>query len=516
MADAPDLGSADRRANWVALRTLRQRPTVVGRTEQGDTIYEIRSVHLLLANGAAHFSQLVHCSKCGRAVPGRAVLAPSDLDRTPNPMFCSRCSARTTATPPAVVSPAAGVPEVAEPAEPAEEPPAENGRLAVLEGQLVTVMAQLRAMAAAQRGRDDVSEAVAEARAELRRLAAAQDEINQKVVELAENDAGVLARADADRRRLHASLGEELAVVRADLEARGRPSEEQEQLAVALEETSARVRELGRALAETNQYVRELAAQGGQPTTGDLEATVRRLLADARAEAVPGVDAESQRLAATRAEDLALLRAQLDAQEKRSDERTARQAALEERFGAFVDETSAHLRDVRAVQGAIEEAVRTAAGADQAAMEQLGEALSEGRGELRAEVAALARRLDEQSAVLAAELEAHRRAAGAEAQDVAQETLGVLAEPLRALTGAHQALEQRLAALTAWANATAARQDAVEQKLHDVLDELRRLVEGEQARKAALRKRAAERSGSGPLDSLEEQLRAAAERLAQH
>lgn len=329
MADTSDLGSADRRANWVALRTLRQRPAVVGRTEQGDTVYEVRSVRLLLVGGVNHFSQLVHCSKCGRAVPGAPVLAPADLERAPNPMFCARCSASTAPSPPPMRQPVAEpapapAPEIVE-LIPAEAP--EDGRLAVVEAQLAVALAQLGAMAAAQ--------------------------------------------------------------------------------------------------AETNRQVLELAER------------VERLATD---EAPLG-------------EDLALLRAEVEAQDKRSAESAAQLAALEERLAAVVRETSA-------------------------------------------------------------QLEAHRREAANELQEVAQDTMGALAEPLRALAGAHEDTDKRLASLAAWAGAAAARQDAVEQKVDDAVAELRGLVEAQQAKPVALRKRPGDQGGL--LDALEQQLQAAAERLAEH
>lgn len=317
MADVPGLGSADRRADWVALRTLRQRAAVVGRTEEGETVYEIRSVRLVLGAGANYFSQLVRCSKCGRAVPGPPVLTPADLDHAPNPVFCSRCSAGTSTPPP----PVRGVvdqpaPALAEVDEPVAAPEPEDGRLAAVETQLAVALAQLRAMAAAA------------------------------------------AEAEADRERLRAAV-----------------------------------------------------------------------------------------------------------------------AALEARLAAAVQETS-------------------------------------GRGELRAEVAGLARRIDDQAAALTAQLETHRQEGANELHEVAQDTMGALAEPLRALTSAHEETDRRLASLAAWAAASAARQDAVEQKVNDALAELRALVEAERAKQAALRKRSGEKSGL--LDALDHQLRAAAERLAQH
>jgi hypothetical protein len=86
-----------KRANWVALRTLRQVPKVVGETPAGDPIVEIRSVRLVLRGDASHFNRIAACSKCGREVPGAAVLSPADLDHVPNAVICKDCVKKATA-----------------------------------------------------------------------------------------------------------------------------------------------------------------------------------------------------------------------------------------------------------------------------------------------------------------------------------------------------------------------------------------------------------------------------------
>lgn len=75
----------------MALRTLRLRPTPAGATEHGEPVFEIRSVRLVLREGAGHFKRLVACSKCGREIVGPPPLAPDDLERTPSPVICERC-----------------------------------------------------------------------------------------------------------------------------------------------------------------------------------------------------------------------------------------------------------------------------------------------------------------------------------------------------------------------------------------------------------------------------------------
>jgi hypothetical protein len=82
------------------LRTLRQIPRVVGQTDAGETIYEARSARLVLRGDAAHFNRLVRCSKCGREVPGRAVLSSADLDQPAQAVMCNDCvEAATLASP---------------------------------------------------------------------------------------------------------------------------------------------------------------------------------------------------------------------------------------------------------------------------------------------------------------------------------------------------------------------------------------------------------------------------------
>ncbi|MDQ3643267.1 MAG: hypothetical protein M3450_17830, partial [Actinomycetota bacterium] len=83
--------SAHNRASWVALRTLRQVPKVVGQTTTGEPVFEIRSVRLVLPDDAAHFSRLLACTQCGRDIPGPRVLTPGDLDQPPNTVLCPNC-----------------------------------------------------------------------------------------------------------------------------------------------------------------------------------------------------------------------------------------------------------------------------------------------------------------------------------------------------------------------------------------------------------------------------------------
>ena len=81
------------RANWVGLRTLRQFPTVVGKTQPGDPIVEVQKVRMVLPAGASHFRRLVRCTSCEREVAGLPVLSAADLNHAPGPFVCTDCVA---------------------------------------------------------------------------------------------------------------------------------------------------------------------------------------------------------------------------------------------------------------------------------------------------------------------------------------------------------------------------------------------------------------------------------------
>lgn len=48
-------------------------------------------MRLVLRTGATHFNLLVACQKCGREVPGRAMLHPGDLDHPSQALICKEC-----------------------------------------------------------------------------------------------------------------------------------------------------------------------------------------------------------------------------------------------------------------------------------------------------------------------------------------------------------------------------------------------------------------------------------------
>jgi hypothetical protein len=205
--------SLQRRANWVGLRTLRQRPKLVGATRDGEPVFEIRSARLVLRGLSPHFNRLAACSRCGRDVPGAPVLTVADLERPLRPMICSDCVRgtgvstvwdATTARPPAGEAPAAEAPaaEAAEapvPAVPAAAvgPGPDDGRLETFERHLRAVTDRVNALGQALWAqRDDV---------EARRLA--EEAARAEAARLGEQVAavaGVGDRVDGQRAELAA------------------------------------------------------------------------------------------------------------------------------------------------------------------------------------------------------------------------------------------------------------------------------------------------------------------------
>lgn len=184
--DDDDRASADRRAHWVALRTLHQRPTVVGRTDDGATVYEVRSVRLVLGPSSGHFSRLLPCARCGRDAVGSAVSSTTDLDRVPNSVFCRRCARSGGPAAPARAGPGPAGPAL-------EEAGAETLRLAQPDP-------------APARAQDEGDERLVELAAQVGALAAGLDELRAEVAE-----------SDARARSEVAAMAELMAAQRAEL-----------------------------------------------------------------------------------------------------------------------------------------------------------------------------------------------------------------------------------------------------------------------------------------------------------
>lgn len=151
-----------RRANWVGLRTLRTRPKVVGALADGEPVYEVRSVRLLLRGQTPHFNRLVACERCGRDQAGAPVLSALDLDTPPRPMICTDCVRKAgvssvwepdVARAPAE-RPAPTAPEPKEPVPPTPAPVAvesgEGSRIDSLERGMADGLARIRAELAAE------------------------------------------------------------------------------------------------------------------------------------------------------------------------------------------------------------------------------------------------------------------------------------------------------------------------------------------------------------------------------
>ena len=158
MAESSDQTALQRRATWVGLRTLRQRPKMVGETRNGDPVFEVRSVRLVLREDAGHFSRLAECSKCGREVPGAPVMSPADLDRPPHSVICKDCVRASVAASPLQPERRPVTPKA--PKAPATEPenrpsesiePADDARFAAMELQLQEAMSRLAELADVQR-----------------------------------------------------------------------------------------------------------------------------------------------------------------------------------------------------------------------------------------------------------------------------------------------------------------------------------------------------------------------------
>ncbi len=201
MAELSDEASPHRRATWVALRTLHQRPTVIGRTADGETVFKVRSVRLVLRGDSPHFNRLAECSKCGRDVPGAPVLGPADLDQPSHPVICKSC-VRSAPMPSWKPAPAPAD-AVSHPVEVVAAEPGDDSRLKAVEAQLREVVTQLVAMADVQRSQgaaaDATSAALTEVRAEVHALRA--------LAEAGASRVHVLERKQASLQRLNRLLG---------------------------------------------------------------------------------------------------------------------------------------------------------------------------------------------------------------------------------------------------------------------------------------------------------------------
>jgi hypothetical protein len=283
MAESPnDASSRQRRANWVGLRTLRQRPKAVGETADGETVYEVRSVRLMLDGSGAHFVRVATCSRCGQELAGNPVLTPLDLDRPVRPVICTDCIRQAGVS---TVWDAEGVEPV--PLPPPAPPPADwvvddkqVARVDAMERHLRAVTDRINELGRVARAQQ--SEAKARAEQEEAAAAALREEV--AALRAALDDA---RRQQAEREEAAAAaLRQELASVRAALDEVRAQSAGQEpgaggqadvaRLLQQLETQSAELARLAAAVADSRTIV-EASAGATRELARSHDALDRRL-----------------------------------------------------------------------------------------------------------------------------------------------------------------------------------------------------------------------------------------------
>lgn len=302
----------DRRASWVALRTLRQRPTVVGRTEAGETVYEIRSLRVILPAGAAHFHRLASCARCGRELTGPALVTAADLDHPANPMFCNQCAraprpqasrAQVRAQPPVAETAASQTDDVVPPPEPPA--PAPDERLHVLETRLGEMTVRLAGLAAIEErvhlASQHIEEVAQDQRRELGTLAASLDGVRAHGQRLAEWNQQLAHAHDELGERISGLAEQVVTQPSGQLEARVAAiiDAERDRSQAALADGLAR---LDHRMDELSERISGLAAQAVTPSPGQVEATVAAI-----------ADAERERAQAALADGLASLEHRIEA-----------------------------------------------------------------------------------------------------------------------------------------------------------------------------------------------------------
>lgn len=201
MPEPSNQTSPQRRANWVGLRTLRQRPKPVGVTADGEAVYEIRSARLVLRGLSPHFDRLAPCARCGKELPAAPVLTVADLDRPLRPVICTDCVKGT------------GVSTVWEP--PAASRPAEvGGEVAEVAEVEVVAVVEVAAPAAAEGERRDGRLDVFE-----RHLRAVTERVNElgKTLRALGQEGDERRRGDEAARSALAGVGDQISTQRAEL-----------------------------------------------------------------------------------------------------------------------------------------------------------------------------------------------------------------------------------------------------------------------------------------------------------
>ena len=401
-------------------------PTVVGETSGGDPVFEVRSIRLVLRSDANHFNRVAACAKCGREMPGAAVLSPADLDLTPHPVICKECVSSAAGKPlfateaspplgPALAPPVAnGANGSAAPAP--GLPPPDDGRVAALERRLAELSVQLatrRATGAAPV--EPATEPFGDRLSALeRRLDEAIDILRAREVSQPQT------RAEEIRGAVEpyaAGLRDDIVRLTEAVEDRRRASDEvsqrvddiAERLTHDAESGRARVQDMEERLRHLPERLEQLAGSVSAQRA-ELEAMVERRVDEVQAavdadllparEGLGQARDEFRRAVAGMAERLDELGARYDAglAQTKSDcstlaERLAgAEAQLTERVDGLADGIVSHRSDLLAIVDARVGDVQAAVNAD---LVPAREALDQARNDFRHGVVGLTERLDQ-------------------------------------------------------------------------------------------------------------------------
>ena len=360
MADN-DQTALQRRATWVGLKTLRQRPRVVGETGSGEPVFEVRSVRLVLRDEAGHFSRLAECSKCGREVPGAPVMGPADLDRPAHSVICKDCVRASVAARP--LQPewrAAKSERPAPPVQKADEQPSgppdpvDDVRLAAVEVQLQAAVARLAELADLQRmesAESRLQEALRQGLAQIRAEVVASSQ-RSETEQAAANDedrkrAEALAQVVQAQQSRLASMSAMLTEIRDDVL---RLAESNQELARAQRDLERRIEErVGKADASVAALEKRLRgdvttlAQAVETVRGDLEGSLGAPLGTGMAMVVQAV----QELARGRDEIKASVGGRVEALTSAVEDGSSRVRALERRTEESIERLTEALEDQR-------------------------------------------------------------------------------------------------------------------------------------------------------------------------
>jgi chromosome segregation ATPase len=483
MPDSSDQASVERRAAWVGLRTLRQRPKIVDHTDRGAPVFEVRSVRLVLHGNAAHFNRLEQCAKCGRQVPGPPVLSPGDLDRPANTVICKDCVRAATASSPSWPAQHRRPDPPADPV--VDEDVAEDGRLAAVEASVEAAAGRVAALEDHVRhSAAEVAELLGAQRAELATLSGALAETRSQILQVAASNRELAqTQAELDRRLAEMAAQAAAAPTGAGLaeavELRmGSVEAERAELRAALTDGLARVRAEIAAVGEAGAgglAALESDVRQGAAEMAELRES-QRGDAHALAEAISDARAEVSRLVeGNRA--LAEAQAQLD-----------RRLAEMETAGSWrVEETEVRLTQLIEARHAGTQSV-------------VADALAESR----AGVASLEQQLRDELETVASVNAALRRA-----DRELDGRLDLLAERVAHIAG-------DVAEVTSSSQAGASRLQALEQDLHDAVMRLTTLLEASRRQSAAdaVRQPPPPPVAGDLIEGLERQLQEAESRIA--